>query len=129
MPDDQGRSLSAEAQKAWPREHFFGGPQYRNLPAPDPADYPRIDDFEVIPVATPQGLQMRWQRSTGELVMLFPWYDVAGDEPGLGRDHPPIGPMAAPWLHIHQGWYFSAIEDQGEVIVETGDDISNVTLR
>ena len=49
--------------------------------------------------------------------MLFPWYDVADLVPALDRDHPPVGTMQDPWLHIDQGWFFMALEDDGEVIV------------
>ena len=110
---------------------FFDQPRYRNLPPPpDAADYPLIDDFEVIPVvAPPFGLEMRWQRASGEVLILFPWYDVADLEPALDRDHPPVGTMQEPWFHIDQGWFYMALEDDGEVIVQNGDDIGHVTDR
>jgi hypothetical protein len=93
---------------ARPPTRFFGQPRHRNLPPPpDPADYPLIDDFEVIPVVTPPfGLQMRWQRASGEVLMLFPWYDVTDLKPALDRDQPPDGTMQEPWFHIDQGWFF-----------------------
>jgi hypothetical protein len=38
--------------------------------------------------------------------MLFPWYDVADLKGPLDRDHPPVGTMQEPWLHIDQDWCF-----------------------
>jgi hypothetical protein len=61
--------------------------------------------------------------------MLVPWYDVADLKPALDCDHPPVGTMQEPWLHIDQGWFFMALEDDGEVIVQSGDDVGHVTDR
>lgn len=119
-----------DQQGARPPHRFFTQPRHRNLPPPpDPADYTVIDDFEIVPVVTDWRVAMRWQRRSGELLVLFPWGCVEDSEPPLDPAHAPVGTMREPWVHIDQGWYFMALEDDGEVIVERGDDVSHVTGR
>jgi hypothetical protein len=119
-----------DQQGARPAHRYFDQPRLRNLPPPpDRADYPVIDDFEIVPVVTPVGVAMRWQRRSGEPLVLFLWGCVEDARPPLDSTHAPVGTMREPWVHLDQGWYFMALEDDGEVIVEVGDDISNVTGR
>lgn len=107
---------------------FLGS--YRNMPAPDPATFPLVEDFEVVPVVAPGlGIEMRWQRASGELLMLFPWWDLEDTEPVLDRNHPPVGTPFEPYVHVDQGWWFMAVDDDGVVVVMSGEDLAASTVR
>lgn len=114
----------------WESRAIFHRPSYPNWPGHDSATFPLVEDFEVVPVARPPlGVEMRWQRSSADLLMVFPWYHVEDLSPPLDRDHPPVGAPGDPWLHADQGWFYLAVEEEGEVVVMNGDDVSNLTDR
>lgn len=99
----------------------------------DPESFPLVLDLEVVPVATELfGTQMQWQRSTGEVLVTFPWWDrLESESPWLigfkdgaaaSRNGAPVGTLDEPFFDTDQNWWFSAWEDDGSVFVATGPD-------